>query len=216
MGGVLTRLWSIWGDEQHRLIIVGLDNAGKTTIFYQFALNEVMVTSPTIGSNVEEIVFKNLHFTMWDIGGQDSLRTSWSTYYTGAKGLLFVIDSTDVERLSIAKAELHKMISHEDLKDASILIFANKQDAKGALSATEISKEMNLTSLKGHSYHIQACCALTGEGLYDGMEWLANRIKKISWMNRPFFSTYIKPNAQAIGGVRGWGVFSCSVVSLIS
>jgi small GTP-binding protein len=162
---------------EHRLIIVGLDNAGKTTIFYQFALNEVVVTSPTIGSNVEEMTFKNLHFTMWDVGGQETLRQSWSTYYTGAKGLLFVIDSTDKERLPVAKQEIHKMMAHEDLKGARVLIFANKQDAKGALPAAEISKRLGLTSLKGHSWHIQDCCALTGEGLYNGMEWMSSQIK---------------------------------------
>lgn len=177
MGGLFSKLWSLWGDEQHRLIIVGLDNAGKTTIFYQFALNEVVVTSPTIGSNVEEMSFKNINFTMWDVGGQDSLRQTWHTYYTGAKGLLFVIDSTDVDRMNLAKKELHKMVAHEDLVGCKILIFANKQDAKGALPVAEISKRLNLSVLQGKSYHIQDCCALTGEGLYDGMEWMSNQIR---------------------------------------
>lgn len=179
MGGILSRLFALWGDQQHRLIIVGLDNAGKTTIFYQFALGEVVVTSATIGSNVEEMTFKNMSFTMWDVGGQEKFRESWSTYYAGAKGLLFVVDATDEERMPIAKAELHKMVAHEDLKGAQILIFANKQDVKGALSVSEISKRLGLSSLsREHSWHIQDCCALTGEGLYDGMEWLTTSIKK--------------------------------------
>lgn len=72
------------------MIVVGLDNAGKTTILYQFLMNEVVHTSPTIGSNVEEIVCKNVHFFMWDIGGQESLRTSWNTYFADSDFVIFV------------------------------------------------------------------------------------------------------------------------------
>lgn len=67
--------------SEHKIVIVGLDNAGKTTILYQFLMNEVVQTSPTIGSNVEEVTWKNIHFIMWDLGGQHSLRQSWSTYF---------------------------------------------------------------------------------------------------------------------------------------
>lgn len=65
--------------------MVGLDNAGKTTILYQFLMNEVVHTSPTIGSNVEEVVWRNIHFLVWDLGGQQSLRAAWSTYYTNTE-----------------------------------------------------------------------------------------------------------------------------------
>merc|ERR1712062_118653 len=73
MGLILAKLWSFFGNEEHKICIVGLDNAGKTTILYQFLMNEVVHTSPTIGSNVEEVVWKNVHFIMWDLGGQESL-----------------------------------------------------------------------------------------------------------------------------------------------
>ncbi|EGD82816.1 ADP-ribosylation factor 2 [Salpingoeca rosetta] len=178
MGVLLSTLYSLWGKEEQKVIIVGLDNAGKTTILYQYLLSEVVVTSPTIGSNVEEVTYKNMHFVMWDIGGQDSLRASWTTYYTGAKALILVIDSTDRERLALAKEELYRMLAHEDLQGAHVLVFANKQDLKGAMSSAEISKEFNLTSIKDHSWHIQSCCGLTGEGLYEGLEWLTSKTSK--------------------------------------
>eukprot|EP00126_Sphaerothecum_destruens_P015927 Sdes_comp9997_c0_seq1m1579 len=142
--------------EEHKIVIVGLDNAGKTTILYQILLNEVVVTSPTIGSNVEEVVYKNLHFLVWDIGGQDALRSTWSTYYTNAKCLIMVIDSTDRERISISKSELYQLIACEDLRKAHILIYANKQDVSGAMSAAEISTLLHLTSIKDKQWHIQA------------------------------------------------------------
>lgn len=106
---------------------MGLDNAGKTTILYQFLMNEVVHTSPTIGSNVEEVVWNNLHFIMWDLGGQESLRTAWNTYYSNTEFILLVVDSTDRERLTITKEELHRMLQSDELSKASVLVFANKQ-----------------------------------------------------------------------------------------
>uniref|UniRef100_A0A4W6DNH2 ADP-ribosylation factor-like 5A n=1 Tax=Lates calcarifer TaxID=8187 RepID=A0A4W6DNH2_LATCA len=151
--------------SEHKVIIVGLDNAGKTTILYQFSMNEVVHTSPTIGSNVEEIVVNNTHFLMWDIGGQESLRSSWNTYYTNTEFVIVVVDSTDRERISVTKDELYRMLAHEDLRKAGLLIFANKQDS------------LQLTSVKDHQWHIQACCALTGEGLCQGLEWMMSRLR---------------------------------------
>lgn len=165
-------------NEEHKVIIVGLDNAGKTTILYQFLMNEVVHTSPTIGSNVEEVVWKNIHFLMWDIGGQESLRSSWSAYFAHTQFVILVVDSTDRERLSITREELYGMLAHEDLKRASLLIYANKQDVKGSMTAAEISHNLNLTSIKDHVWHIQACCALSGQGLYQGLEWIVSNLKK--------------------------------------
>lgn len=177
MGILFAKLWSLFTNEEHKIVIVGLDNAGKTTILYQFLMNEVVHTSPTIGSNVEEIVWKNIHFIMWDIGGQESLRAAWNTYYSNTKFVILVIDSTDRERLSITKEELYKMLAHDDLNKATVLIFANKQDLKGSMSSAEISKQLNLTSIKSHRWQIQACCALTGEGLYQGLEWISSHLR---------------------------------------
>ncbi|XP_068091688.1 ADP-ribosylation factor-like protein 5B isoform X1 [Hyperolius riggenbachi] len=164
MGLIFAKLWNFFCNQEHKVIIVGLDNAGKTTILYQFLMNEVVHTSPTIGSNVEEIVVKNTHFLMWDIGGQESLRSSWNTYYSNTEFIILVVDSTDRERLSITKEELYRMLAHEDLRKAAVLIFANKQDMKGCMSAADISKYLTLSSIKDHPWHIQSCCALTGEG----------------------------------------------------
>ncbi|XP_027020224.1 ADP-ribosylation factor-like protein 5A isoform X3 [Tachysurus fulvidraco] len=107
------RCFTLVSNIKHKVIIVGLDNAGKTTILYQFSMNEVVHTSPTIGSNVEEIVVNNTHFLMWDIGGQESLRSSWNTYYTNTEFVIVVVDSTDRERISVTREELYRMLAHE-------------------------------------------------------------------------------------------------------
>ncbi|XP_046839402.1 ADP-ribosylation factor-like protein 5B [Xenia sp. Carnegie-2017] len=179
MGFLFSKLFSLlFSSEEHKVIIVGLDNAGKTTILYQFLMNEVVHTSPTIGSNVEEIVWKNMHFLMWDIGGQEALRSSWDTYYANTEFVIIVIDSTDRERLAVIKEEIYGMLANEQLKNASVLLFANKQDLKGSMNSAEISQQLNLTAIKDHGWHIQACCALTGEGLYSGLEWIVNHRKR--------------------------------------
>jgi len=178
MGMLFTKLWSLFGKEEHKIVIVGLDNAGKTTILYQFLMNEVVQTSPTIGSNVEEVTWKNIHFIMWDLGGQQSLRQSWSTYFQNTEFVIVVIDSTDTERLTVIKEEIERLTAHEDLKHSSFLIYANKQDVKGSMRPALISKELGLTSLRTHKWQIQPCCALTGEGLYQGLEWIVSLLKK--------------------------------------
>lgn len=78
--------------------------------------------------------------------------------------MIVVIDSTDKERLSVIREELYKMLSNDELSKAGVLIYANKQDVKGSMSASDISKELDLTSIKQQQWHIQSCCALTGEG----------------------------------------------------
>ncbi|XP_069093570.1 putative ADP-ribosylation factor-like protein 5C [Lissotriton helveticus] len=176
MGQLFSRLMAIFGNQEHKVIIVGLDNAGKTTILYQFLMNEVVHTSPTIGSNVEEIILKNTHFLMWDIGGQEALRSTWTTYYSNTEFVILVVDSTDRERLTVTREELYRMLAHEDLQNAAVLIFANKQDVKNSMSTSEISKYLTLSGIKDHPWHIQACCALTGEGLPAGLEWMKSRL----------------------------------------
>ncbi|XP_010958792.1 putative ADP-ribosylation factor-like protein 5C isoform X1 [Camelus ferus] len=165
MGQLIAKLMGIFGKQERKVIIVGLDNAGKTTILYQFLTNEVVHTCPTIGSNVEEIVLQKTHFLMWDIGGQEALRSTWNTYYSNTEFIILVIDSTDRDRLLTTREELYKMLAHEALRDASVLIFANKQDMKDSMTTVEISQFLTLSAIKDHPWHIQGCCALTGEGL---------------------------------------------------
>ncbi|XP_045839805.1 putative ADP-ribosylation factor-like protein 5C isoform X7 [Meles meles] len=175
MGQLIAKLMGVFGNQEHKVIIVGLDNAGKTTILYQFLMNEVVHTSPTIGSNVEEIVLRKTHFLVWDIGGQEALRSTWSAYYSNTEFVILVIDSTDRDRLLTTREELYKMLAHEALRDASVLIFANKQDMKNSMTTVEISQFLTLNAIKDHPWHIQGCCALTGEGLPAGLQWMQSR-----------------------------------------
>nr|POF14428.1 adp-ribosylation factor-like protein 5 [Quercus suber] len=177
MGAMISRFWfMLFPAKEYKIVVVGLDNAGKTTTLYKLHLGEVVTTHPTVGSNVEELVYKNIRFEVWDLGGQERLRTSWATYYRGTHAIIAVIDSTDRARISIMKDELFRLLGHEDLQHSVILVFANKQDLKDAMTPAEITDALSLHSIKNHDWHIQACCALTGEGLYDGLGWIAQRV----------------------------------------
>merc|ERR1711971_263140 len=135
MGNLFTNIWKrMVGTREMRILMVGLDAAGKTTIVYKLKLGEVLNSIPTIGFNVETVEFKNIKFKVWDVGGQDKIRTLWRHYYPNTQGLIFVVDSSDRARVDLAREELHKMLAEEDLKDAVVLVFANKQDLPNALS----------------------------------------------------------------------------------
>ncbi|XP_034496361.1 putative ADP-ribosylation factor-like protein 5C isoform X6 [Ailuropoda melanoleuca] len=129
-------------------------------------MTEVVHTSPTIESNAEKIVLQKTHFLVWDIGGQEALCSTWNTYYANTEFIILVIDSTDRDRLRTTREELYQMLAHEALQDASVLIFANKQDMKNSMTTVEISQFLTLSAIKDHPWHIQGCCAVTGEGIW--------------------------------------------------
>ncbi|MBW0535308.1 hypothetical protein O181_075023 [Austropuccinia psidii MF-1] len=177
-------LWSrLFGKDEIKLIILGLDNAGKSTILYKITMGEVVSTAPTVGANQELFEYKNLKIRMWDLGGQTNLRTSWSAYYAQAKALIMVVDSTDRSRLNLAKEELHRVASDPLLTSQSgstppcLLIMANKQDVKGCMTPAQVSEGLALTELRDRQWQIMACSALTGKGLLEGMDWIANQLK---------------------------------------
>ena len=108
----------------------GLDGAGKTTILYQLKLGMLQKTFPTIGFNVETIKYNGLDLTIWDIGGVDKVRLLWKYYFQETVGLIFVIDSWDIDRFYEAIEELEKLLAEEELRDCCILIFFHKLDSK--------------------------------------------------------------------------------------
>ncbi|XP_068001938.1 ADP-ribosylation factor 1-like isoform X2 [Melanerpes formicivorus] len=141
MGNIFANLFKgLFGKKEIRLLMVGLDAAGKTTILYQLKLGETVTTIPTIG-------------------------------------LIFVIDSNDRERLSEARYELMRMLAEDELRDAVLLVLANKQDLPNAMNAAEITDKLGLHSLRHRNWYIQATCATSGDGLYEGLDWLSNQLR---------------------------------------
>ncbi|CAL9102413.1 unnamed protein product, partial [Musa textilis] len=177
MGLTFTKLFSrLFAKKEMRILMVGLDAAGKTTILYKLKLGEIVTTIPTIGFNVETVEYKNISFTVWDVGGQDKIRPLWRHYFQNTQGLIFVVDSNDRDRIIEARDELHRMLNEDELRDAVLLVFANKQDLPNAMNAAEITDKLGLHSLRQRHWYIQSTCATSGEGLYEGLDWLSNNI----------------------------------------
>ena len=184
MGSTFSYLFNrLLGKEDVRILMVGLDNAGKTTILYRLKLEEVVSTVPTLGFNVETVTYKNISFTVWDIGGQDKITNLWRVYFQGTQGLIFVVDSADKERIEEARLELQKLLSEELLANVVLLVFANKQDMPDAMSASEVREKLGLVNTRNRPWFVQSSCAVKGEGLYEGLDWLAGQIKqRKSWI----------------------------------
>eukprot|EP00931_Biecheleriopsis_adriatica_P022064 TRINITY_DN14280_c0_g1_i1.p1 TRINITY_DN14280_c0_g1~~TRINITY_DN14280_c0_g1_i1.p1 ORF type:complete len:370 (+),score=63.69 TRINITY_DN14280_c0_g1_i1:139-1110(+) len=177
MGMAFTKVFQrLIGERDVRFLMVGLDAAGKTTILYKLKLGEVVTTIPTIGFNIETVEYKNIRFTSWDLGGQETNRPLWRDYYQNTTGMIFVVDSNDRDRIGEAKDELHRMLDEDELRDAVLLVFANKQDMPNAMPAWEVTEKLGLHYLRNRHWFIQSSCSTTGDGLYEGLDWLSRTV----------------------------------------
>jgi len=174
MGVVFAKIWQrMVSKEEMRILMLGLDAAGKTTVLYKLKLGEVVTTVPTVGFNVESVEYRNISFTVWDVGGQDKIRRLWRYYFQGTQGLVFVVDSSDRDRVEDAREELMKVLGEDEMRDAALLVLANKQDLPNAMPAAELTEKLGLHGMRARQWYIQSACATSGDGLYEGMDWMS-------------------------------------------
>ena len=176
--GAMKKLSKKFKKQKVRILLLGLDNAGKTTILNQLHLGDAKTTVPTVGFNVEEVQYKNLTFDVWDVGGQDRLRPLWRHYYRGVCGIIFVIDSADQQRFDIAKGELHQLMREVELQNASLCILANKQDVQDAMTHEEVAQIMETDEIETLNV-VLPTVARTGEGLDEALDWIAENVNPI-------------------------------------
>ncbi|XP_039493408.1 ADP-ribosylation factor-like protein 3 isoform X1 [Drosophila santomea] len=186
-------------EKEARILLLGLDNAGKTTILKQLASedittvriraanffrfphkirSEIPQVTPTAGFNIKSVAADGFKLNVWDIGGQWKIRPYWKNYFANTDVLIYVIDCTDRTRLPEAGSELFEMLMDNRLKQVPVLIFANKQDMPDAMSASEVAEKMSLVQLQGRTWEIKACTAVDGTGLKEGMDWVCKNMKK--------------------------------------
>ncbi|CAK6438075.1 unnamed protein product [Pipistrellus nathusii] len=178
MGNVFEKLYkSLFEKKEVRILMLGLDGVGKTTMLYRLKLGRTVATIPTIGFNVETVEYNNISLTIWDVNSHCKHRPMWRHYFKNTNGLIFVVDSNDRERISEAQEELTKLLMEYELLDAVLLVFANKQDVPNAMSTAEITDKLGLQSFCQRNWHIQATCATSGEGLYKGLDWFSDQLK---------------------------------------
>eukprot|EP01065_Artemidia_motanka_P048550 TRINITY_DN7842_c0_g1_i1.p1 TRINITY_DN7842_c0_g1~~TRINITY_DN7842_c0_g1_i1.p1 ORF type:complete len:178 (+),score=55.56 TRINITY_DN7842_c0_g1_i1:67-600(+) len=159
------------GEKEPRLVILGLDNAGKTTILKNLSDEDIASVAPTQGFNLKSVSHDGVKLNLWDIGGQVVLRTYWRNYLDNTDCLIYVVDSADKVRLEECGTELQHLLEDEKMAGVPILIFANKQDLATSLSADAVSEALTLHCIRDRKWSIQGCSGKTGEGLEDGLTW---------------------------------------------
>jgi ADP-ribosylation factor-like protein 1 len=180
MGALWSRIRGMFGtlgNKDMRVLVLGLDNAGKTTVLYRLQLGNVVTTVPTVGFNLETVVHKNITFQIWDLGGQTGIRPFWRCYFSATDAIIYVVDSSDKERMGIAKNELFALLDEDELKESLLLILANKQDLPEAASETEVASMLGVAAIRNRTWTIAKCSAKDGTGLIEAMDWLVHALK---------------------------------------
>jgi len=165
-------------DRELRILLLGLDNAGKTTLLKTLASEDVSQITPTQGFNIKSVQSDGFKLNVWDIGGQRKIRPYWRNYFENTDILIYVIDSADPKRFEETGQELQELLAEEKLVGVPLMIYANKQDLQHATAASGIAEGLGLHHIKDRPWQIQPCAATSGEGVKDGMEWVIKNIRK--------------------------------------
>lgn len=165
-------------EKELRLLLLGLDNAGKTTILKVLASEDINHVTPTAGFNIKSVISDGFKLNVWDIGGQRKIRPYWKNYFENTDVLIYVVDASDKKRLEETSIELYELLEDEKLVGVPVLVYANKQDLPNALSASELADTLGLPSIKDRAWQIQACIASQTQGVREGMEWVCKSIRK--------------------------------------
>lgn len=175
--GLLSQLRSLKkkGTEA-RILVLGLDNAGKTTILKALSQEDISTIMPTQGFNIKSLQQDGLKLNVWDIGGQREIRPYWKNYYNNTDALIYVVDSSDEPRLAECVDELTQLLAEDDLQKVPLLVFANKQDIESSLQADEVMDTLQLGNIQDREYNIVACSAISKDGLQEGMDWVIETI----------------------------------------
>mmetsp|Transcript_12597 Transcript_12597/g.17513 ORF Transcript_12597/g.17513 Transcript_12597/m.17513 type:complete len:183 (-) Transcript_12597:353-901(-) len=164
-------------EKEARLLVLGLDNAGKTTCLKQLSNETITNVVPTQGFNIKSVVKDGFKLNVWDIGGQKTIRPYWRNYFENTDCLVYVIDSADQKRVEEAGSELGKLLEDSKLAGVPVLILANKQDLVNAMKPAAIIKALQLKNIpKTRTWTIAQCSAKTGKGLEEAMTWLVKTI----------------------------------------
>ncbi|XP_051491274.1 ADP-ribosylation factor-like protein 11 [Apus apus] len=169
-----------------RVVMLGLDFAGKSTLLYKLKRGQAVETCPTVGFNVESLQTPcHIPFTLWDVGGQGSLRASWPDYLEDTNTLIFVLDSTDTARLPEAAAALEEALSHPSMAGVPVLLLANKQEVPGALAPAELGERLRWGRLEERRWVLLGCSARTGQGLQEALVVLGELLQGLEQRSPP-------------------------------
>ncbi|KAI8086189.1 P-loop containing nucleoside triphosphate hydrolase protein [Halteromyces radiatus] len=179
--------------EEYNVLIIGLDNAGKTTLLERIKSIFMGVAglspdriAPTVGLNIGRIEVNSSRIKFWDLGGQRDLQSIWQRYYSDCHAIVFVVDSTDGRRLEECKDTFETIITNDLVEGVPILMLANKQDLPNALRVEEIKEVFNKIAVKlgARDSRVLPVSALEGNGVREAIDWMIKRLQR-NKLNRP-------------------------------
>lgn len=187
MGNVINfcTLPGVLDEKSYRVVMLGIDNAGKTTILYNLKNPTSLTNIPDVYNNVvynhESIPYTTLYGSsilhLWDVGGKPGMRPLWKNYIEGMNAIIYVIDASDHARLEETREELYVLMKSGVLSNNTVmLIYANKVDYRGCMKSQDIIKRLELEKFSGVQWHVQESVGMTGQGLYQGLDWLLNAL----------------------------------------
>ncbi|XP_058208057.1 uncharacterized protein LOC131321057 [Rhododendron vialii] len=179
-------LWKyIFSKTEFHVLILGIDKAGKTTLLEKLKAHYSNLEGlppdrivPTVGLNIGRVEVLNSKLVFWDLGGQLGLRSIWEKYYEEAHAVVFVVDAACPSRFEDSKSALEKVLRHEDLRGAPLLILANKQDLADAVSAEELARYLDLKKLDERAYTFEGVSAYDGTGIKESVDWLVEVMER--------------------------------------
>ncbi|KPI38958.1 ADP-ribosylation factor-like protein 2 [Cyphellophora attinorum] len=164
-------------DKEMRILMLGLDNAGKTTIVKKILNEDVNTVSPTLGFIIRTIDFNGFRLNIWDVGGQKTIRSYWRNYFEKTDALIWVVDATDHLRIDDCRAELRGLLLEERLSGSSLLIFLNKTDISGGMTVEEVTDALQLRQIHTHRWTVFPSSAMTGQNLEPGLGWVVKDVQ---------------------------------------
>ncbi|XP_003738119.1 ADP-ribosylation factor-like protein 2 [Galendromus occidentalis] len=164
-------------EHELRTLVLGLDNAGKTTLCKRLLGEPLNEIAATLGFNITTLEHRDYKINLWDVGGQTSLRSYWRNYFESTDAIVWVVDSADRRRLDDCAKELHDLLQDERLLGATLLVLANKQDLDGALGPDEIRDHLRLHSITTHHWRVFPCSAFTSDdSLLNAIDWMLDDV----------------------------------------
>lgn len=176
MGGLLAKIRALFS-RKLEIVILGLENAGKTSVLNQLTSGAPLTPVPTIGLNVRTVSKGNSTIKVWDLGGQVQYRSEWPRYTKGAGAILFVVDASAPDIVSLARRELHVLLEDRELAGIPLLVLANKIDLDPHLAEPEIIKGLNLDYIMENPWVVISISALRGVNIERVVDWLLNKSK---------------------------------------